>query len=305
MRQIYIPDDGKIFVQVDQSGAEALIVAYIAKAGKFRTLFENGVKPHVYVALRLFKHIWPKKMKEARLISSDFDIEELIALSIPELRQHPMWKAVDGIIKDSDNWSLQERYYYLAKQTCHSGNYGIGPSTFRMNILEKSGGKIVVSQDDAEHFLLTYNSLFPEITEWHRATERQVNQYKILYNLHGHPYQITQPQILDSHWKELYAWVPQSSVGEITNIAYTKMQSYIESNKRQWDLLSNCHDSYLLQCPIGEETECAKIAQEFMGQRFTSPADGTEFAMKSEAQAGFNWRPFSKDKNPDGLCELK
>ena len=313
MRQIYVPDPGKIFVQVDQSGAEALIVAYISRAGAFRQLFENGIKPHVYVALRLFKDVWKKKMKEARLITadSDLDMDEVIATPIHELKKHPLWRAIDGIIKDSDNWSLQERYYYLAKQTCHSGNYGIGPTTFRMNILEKSGGKIVVSHDDAEYFLLTYNSLFPEITEWHRAVEKQVNAHKILYNLHGHPYQVTQPMILDSAWKELYAWVPQSTVGEITNIAYAKLQQLIEQTGVAWDLLANTHDSYLLQCPIGEEAVAAAKMQEFMGHRFTSPVDGIEFQMKSEAAAGYNWAPSKKDKagnwtiNPLGLKEIK
>jgi len=27
--------------------------------------------------------------------------------------------------------------------------------------------------------------------------------------------------------------------------------------------------------------------------------------MRSEAQAGFNWSPAKKDKNPDGLKEIK
>lgn len=307
MREIYIPDEGKIFVQVDQSGAEALIVAYISEAGRFRQLFENNIKPHVYVALRLFKDVWPKKMYSQSLITSsdNFDIDAVINTPIPELKKNPLWKNIDAIIKDSDNWSLEERYYYLAKQTCHSGNYGITPPTFRMNVLEKSGGKIVISKEDAEFFITTYQSLFPEIFEWHECVRRQVEKHKILYNLHGHPYIITQPFILESAWKELYAWVPQSTVGEITNIAYSKLQRYIWDAGVDWDLLANTHDSYLVQCPIGEERKCALVMQEFMGQEFTSPVDGVKFRMKSEAQAGYNWAPAKKDKNIEGLKEIK
>lgn len=307
MREIYIPDDGKIFVQVDQSGAEALIVAYLAERGPFRELFENNIKPHVYVALRLFKDVWPRKMREQRILTADtpFDIDEVINTPIPQLTKHPFWKALDKTIKDSDNWSLQERYYYLAKQTCHSGNYGITPPTFRMNVLEKSGGKIVISKDDAEYFILTYQSLFPQIFMWHDKVKRQIEQTGMLYNLHGHPFTFTEPSVLDSKWKELYAWVPQSTVGEITNIAYVKLQAYIEWNKRDWDLLANTHDSYLLQCPIGEEQEAAKVMQGFMGQTFKAPSDGTEFTMRSEAQCGFNWSPAKKDKNLQGLKEIK
>jgi len=307
MREIYIPDDGKIFVQVDQSGAEALIVAYISQAGKFRTLFENNVKPHVYVALMLFKDIWPKKMRQHKLITADdkFDIDEIIRTPITELKKHPLWRNLDAVIKDSDNWALTERYYYLAKQTCHSGNYGITPPTFRMNVLEKSGGKIVISKDEAERFILTYQALFPEIFRWHDTLKRQVEQTKMLFNLHGHPYTITQPFILESQWKELYAWIPQSTVGEITNIAYAWLQEYIEQEKMDWDILANTHDSYLVQCPIGEELACSIKMKEFIEQEFTSPIDGVKFQMRSEAQAGFNWSPAKKDKNPDGLKEIK
>ena len=41
LRKLIIPDDGYKFVQVDQSGAEALVVAYLCKHGNFRDLFLN------------------------------------------------------------------------------------------------------------------------------------------------------------------------------------------------------------------------------------------------------------------------
>ena len=301
MRDVYIPDEGKIFVQTDQSGAEALIVAYLCEAGAFRQLFLHGVKPHVYVALHVFRDVWAKRMKEVQ----GFDIDTIIKTPIQALKSNPFWKDLDATIKDSDNWSLAERYYYLAKQTCHSSNYGIEPPTFRMNILEKSGGKIVITKEQSEHFLRTYHALFPEIQNWHGRVRSFALQHKMLYNLFNHPYTITSYRILDEHWKELYAWSPQSTVGMITNVAYAKMQSYIEENNLQWDLLTNCHDSYLIQCPIEEMQECAKKSKEFMEVPFTSPLDGTAFNMRSEVQAGMNWRPFHEKKNPLGLKEVK
>jgi hypothetical protein len=116
VRKIYIPDDGMMFVQVDQSGAEALIVAYCGVAGKYRDLFIHGVKPHTYLALRLFKHVWPHKMMENKLITnlSDFNIDEIINTPIAQLKNHPDWKNLAALIKDSDDWSLTERYYFLA-----------------------------------------------------------------------------------------------------------------------------------------------------------------------------------------------
>jgi DNA polymerase I-like protein with 3'-5' exonuclease and polymerase domains len=307
VRKIYVPDPGMVFVQVDQSGAEALIVAYCGVAGKYRTLFENNVKPHTYMALNLFKEVWPRKMMEHRLISSmdEFDIDEIINTAIADLKNHPHWKNLASLIKDSDDWSLTERYYYLAKQTEHSSNYDIQPPTFRMNILEKSGGKIVISKEDAERFLGVKHALFPEIKQsYHRYVQRCVTTSMCLYNLHGHPLQITDHTVEEKDWKEHYARIPQSTVGEITNVAFARMQSYIQEENKRWDLLANTHDSYMLQCPTGESQECATMASQFMEQEFTSPIDGVKFKMRSEAQVGRNWAP-AKAGNPEGLKTIK
>jgi hypothetical protein len=302
----------RIFVQTDQSGAEALIVAYLCSNGDFRQLFIHGVKPHVYVAMHVFLDVWKIKMREAGLLGDvKFDIDELVKASIKDLKTFPYWKALDSLIKDSDNWSLDQRYYYLAKQTCHSANYGITSEPFRMNILEKSGGKIVVSRADADHFLLTYHSLFPEIRDWHRRLRSQVEKTMIVYNLHGHPLTITWPEIPENKWKEIFAIPAQSTVGMITNIAFSRLQEYTEVNNLLWDNMINCHDSILSQCPIGQELELGKAQKQFIEQDFISPVDGAPFKMKSETQYGFNWAPFKKGKDgkPDvnkcGLRELK
>lgn len=314
MREIYVPDDGKILVQTDQSGADAVIVAYDCEPGDYRALFQNGVKPHVYVALQLFDYIWAKKMRENNLLGAEpFDIKEIIKTPIHKLKSLHYWKNLDLLIKDSDNWPVDQRFYYLAKQTCHSANYDIQANTFRMNILEKSGGKIVVSQDEAERFLLVYRALFPEIPERNRRVARQAQATRTLYNMFGHPYHISQYQFSENNLKEYYSWNPQSTVGQITNIAITDMQNFIEKNKLDWDILINCHDSMTTQCPINEMLDCAKMQKQFIEQEFTSTIDGVPFRMRSETMAGFNGAPRKEKEingvktiiNPMGLQEVK
>lgn len=303
MRAIYVPDKGKVFVQVDQSGAEALIVAYLCEAGNFRDLFIHGVKPHVFVGLHNFKQQW-KDYYNATGLSTVPNIDELCSLSIPQLKQHRDFREADKLIKSSDNWPSEKRYYYIAKMICHASNYGMRAGAFQLNVLEKSKGKIALSRKEAENYLTTYHTLFPEIHGWHRDVERQLTETRILYNLFGYPRQFYFPQVnpSDNLLKEAYAQCPQSTVGCITHIAYTSMYEYIEQERKLWDLLANTHDSYLLQCPIGEEVACKTKAQEFMNQDLVSPR-GEKFKMKSEAQWGFNWAPQST-KNPEGLREF-
>lgn len=191
--------------------------------------------------------------------------------------------------------------------TGNSANYGITAEPFRMNILEKSGGKIVVSKAEADRFLITYHSLFPEIRDWHRRLRSQVEMTNIVYNLHGHPLTITWHEIPEQKWKEVIAIPPQSTVGMITNIAFSKLSNEYP----QWDTLINGHDSVVSQCLIGEEVDLVKAQKNAIEQEFISPVDGVKFRMKSETQIGFNLAPFKrgKDGQPDinilGLREIK
>lgn len=193
--------------------------------------------------------------------------------------------------------------------THNSANYGIRGPTFQMNVLDKSGGKVALSKEDAERFLTVYRSLFPEIVEWNRQVLRQVEENGILYNLHGFPYYIT--DYLDSkrlamNEKEWISWVPQSTVGEITRIAFSDLQlDYIEPRKKKWDILADTHDSFMCQCPLYEVLECISTMQQYMNQEFTSPFDGVKFRMKSEANIGFNWAPEKPKKNELGLQSPK
>lgn len=295
----------RIFLQVDQSGAEALVVAYLCEPGDYRKLFIYGVKPHVYVALKLFKDVWTKKMKEHGGMIEDFNIDVIEQTPIPELKNNPFWYDLDKLIKASDNWSLKERYYYLAKQTCHSSNYGIEKNTFRMNILEKSGGKIVLPIEEADRFLMVYRGLFPEIPEWNRRVLKTVEKDQLLYNALGFPYQITDYvgdyKVLENNAKDYIAWGPQSTVGEITRRAFTQLQDWIESERAPVDILADTHDSYMAQAPLHMVKDVSNRMTEFMNQEMISPTDGVKFRMKSECNIGFNWSPYKPEKNELGL----
>lgn len=295
----------RVFLQTDQSGAEALIVAYDCEAKDYRQLFINNVKPHVFVALKLFKDIWPKKASEHRLGLTQADVELLCNTKIPELKLNPHWREIDKLIKDSDNWPISERYYYLAKQTCHSANYGIEWAMFQLNVLEKSGGKIVLTKEDSRFFLETYRGLFQEIPDRCRRVREQVDRVGILYNLHGHPLQITNYNITEATYKEYYAWGPQSTVGEITRIAASNLQAYIEQEKKPWDILQDNHDSLLTQGPLLDVKDRAAKMKEFFAKEMVSPVDGVKFRMKSETAVGFNWGPHKEEDNKLGLRELQ
>jgi hypothetical protein len=308
MREIWIADEGYTFVQVDQSGAEALIVAYLCRPAKYRSLFQNGVKPHTYLAMKLF---WKEWVAEG---FAEKDILTALATPIPELKNLPFWKALEKMIKDSDNWPSHKRYYHMSKKTIHARSYQMKAPTFRLSTLLESGGKIVLTLEKADAFLTGFDKEFPEIPEWHSKTYQTALTKKQLRNLFDFPLNITGFVDKDD-FKDLIAWVPQSTVACITRQAYIKLQGYIEHEKLDWHLMADTHDSYMCMVPDVEVKDAARIMKQFIEVELESPYDKTLFRMKSEAQAGKNWSP-RKEKynaktkeievtNPEGLQEVK
>ncbi len=295
LRRIYIPDEGKVLVQVDQSGAEALIVAHEAPAGIYRQLFYHGVKVHSWLALHLFRDYWMK--------NTPYDIIHLCALSIPDLANHPEWKKLAKIIKESDSWDAKRRFYFIAKMVVHASSYGMKGPTFQLNVLQKSQGSVVLTRKQADEFLQMCHDLFPEIRLWHNIIKEQLLANRTLRNLFGFP-RFFSGYLDDKLWKEAYAFIPQSTVGCISNIALCNLQSYIESARLDWDILNNCHDSYLAQVPIAEVVEAVRIMLSFMEQDLVSTS-GVKFRMRAEASTGMNWGKFHKENNPEGMDEYR
>ena len=242
-------------------------------------MFDHGVKSHVYVALRLFAEVWEARLGESIKPYTDVDVADLV--------QKPRWKELRDIIASSDTWSADKRYYFIAKMVCHASNYGMKAPTFRVNVLQKSKGAVNLTNKQATYFLETYHSLFPEIRKWHRDTIEKLKKERMLRNLFGYPRMFTQT-VEPSMFKEAYAFVPQSTVGTITNMAFTDLYHNERIIEMGADVIQNNHDSVLLQCKPEDAAEVCALACEALNREMISPY-GEKFSMRSEACVGNNW----------------
>jgi len=284
LRRLFIADEGKVLVQVDQSGAEAMVVGYLCVPGNFRTLFLENIKSHVFVALRLFPEIWAAELGRS--------VDEFCDAPITQLRSIKGWDELNKVIKASDDWSADRRYYFMAKMVCHASNYGMKFPTFRINILQKSRGAVALDAKEAKRFLSTYHKLFPEINQWHNETINTLKRTNMLKNLFGYPRTFT--GIIDeSMYKEAYAFVPQSTVGCITNLAFVELQNRQDLMDMGVDVVQNNHDSVLLQCPESIVPFVASEAMKHMNRKLVSPR-GEPFQMRSEALVGHNWKEMNE-----------
>lgn len=295
MRRIWIAEEGYSFIQKDQAGAEALIVAYLAPKGQYRDLFTYGIKPHTFVALKLFKDIWLKRFSDTSVV------EKALTCSIQELSILPGWKELNKFIQGSDKWKASERYYFIAKKVVHASNYGMRENTFILAVLEESGGMIVLTTKQATEYLNFYHLLFPEIRVWHMRLQESVKKHKILRNLFGFPRIITE-YVSEHDWKKLYAFPAQSTVGTISNMAVTACYNYCAERHLPWHIYTQTHDSYLVGVPDEQIAEAIPILSSFIELNLTAP-DGTKFKMQSSTEVGKNWAPAS-ETNPNGLKEI-
>lgn len=274
---------GWSIVQVDQAGAEALVVAYLTRPGRYRNLFLNGVKAHTYVALQLFLDKFRGEHPRERYWLVDPAV----------LRQYPEFKKLAELIKHS------KFEYDIGKRTGHSSNYRMGPNTFREQCLKESEGTLILDVEQARYFLDTYKQLFPEIVEWQNEIEAQIRSTRTLRNLFGFPRRFER-HITDGYIREAISWIPQSTVGCITHRAYREVYDRATSTGRVWRLFNNKHDSFAMLVP-DSDIECAAhcmsraLNQELVGR------DGEVFRMKSEVQVGKNWGKFDPKHNPLGM----
>lgn len=277
---------GRVFIQPDQAGAEALVVAMETSGGKFRRLFEIGIKPHSYLALQLFIERFRGEHPPERYRGIDPD--NLVKL--------PECKSILTTIKNSPD------EYFLGKKTCHANNYDQGVQTFRTSVLEETEGKIVLSFQEAKNFKGIWGDSFKEIIGWQAETIARGNKDHVLRNLFGYPRRFEQIPS-DSRNRQLLAFVPQSTVATITNLAYAEIWNRIKKEKLPWLLRNNKHDSLLLDVPESHESQAIAYAKQHMGRELVSTR-GEHYAMKVGISVGRNWDKYDETTNKEGLREL-
>lgn len=282
MRQLVIAGKGFKLIQVDQAGAEALIVAYLAPAGRYRDLFIHKVSPHVYFGLFAFPEVWKAEL--------GYDITYLHNYSIAEVKADPRWSEISRCIKATDNNPPARRYYYFQKQINHSSNYGIGEHKFALNLLEKSEGEVALPVAECARLLGIYHSLYPEIQKGFQAyVLQQLRSFKLLRNLFGYPRRFYGDIEDHSIQKDALSWIAQSTVGCITSLADASLQACIDTGEIDFmEIWQNNHDSLLVRVPETEVRRAIPIIQQAMNIEMVNHR-GEKFAMRSEASVGDNW----------------
>lgn len=181
-----------------------------------------------------------------------------------------------------------------------NSNYGMAWKTFLETVLKGTRGRVVLTAAEAKRFLAIYFEVFPEIKFFQIGLEEAVKNGVTIRNLFGHPVTFVRRFTTDLARTGI-SWIPQSTVGQCSNIAAVKLDEYIRANNKPWLINNIVHDSILAEAPADQVQELADVTAKCLTFTFQSPLDGWECTIGVEKQIGSNWGKHDETENPNGM----
>ena len=266
-RRIFIADPGYNLGYSDYMQGESNIVAHLSGDPKYIEAHRLG-DVHTYVT----RFVWPELPW-----TGDLAQDKKIA------KQNPPWDEAEG-----------HDYRFQCKRIQHGSNYGMSPYGI------SRVAQIPLAQ--AKQAYERYMGEFDRIPAWQAHVKQLIMEHRPLVNPLGRPAQlIGRPWDEHTH-KQGLAFLPQSCLADINDIALWQVWYYLEEQGVQ--LLAQVHDALLHQYPEGRldlERELLKC--------MSIPVPVTDIGgvtrimtIGVESAIGKNWGHKSKD-NPNGIDE--
>ena len=160
----------------------------------------------------------------------------------------------------------------IAKRVVHASNYGMGPRTFA-----KTAG---ISEPEAKRLLNQYFATYPRIRQWHMEIRSMVQKTRCLKTPFG------RKRVFFNRWgesvfKEALAFIPQSTVADITN------QGLLACYKVGLDVRMQVHDCVVVQCreeDLGATAACMRSCMSIPVE-----INGKILIIPVEVKAGKSW----------------
>jgi len=265
LRQMFIPDEGKVFIARDYKQGETWFVAYLARCEALIELLNDGSRDiHKETAARMYNILVDQVTYEQR---------------------------------------------YLAKRTGHGSNYGLtGDKLSHMIEEDAATTGVRATPREAQGLIDRYFLLYPEIrTNFWKDVERAIQKNRRLETPLGRVRYFYDDMRSESARERLlrdaYSWIPQSSLGDLGNIATRRVYEEIELARPDLgaEYVLSVHDSVMMQCNVGHELEVAAMMEECM--RIPVTIHGRTFCVPSDCQIGWNWNKRHPEMNPRGLVD--
>ncbi len=194
IKNLFVPDPGYVYIDVDLEQADAQVVAWESECQRLKDIFKDPTKDfHSENAFGFYEGIKGEK--------------------VGKYLTHP----AEGI----DMWKAEDQWRKPLKAGAHATNYRTTAPTLAQTL--------ECSVAEAQDFIDTWFILNPEIKDWHKRTEEEVYGRGYVENKFGFRRRFL-GRIDQNTLNEAQAWVPQSTVGNVINKGWVNIEKQINGN---------------------------------------------------------------------------
>ena len=175
----------------------------------------------------------------------------------------------------------------LGKMTRHACNYSMGWKRFMDNVNAKSlETGVYIDAKMAKHLVSKYRQIHPYLESWWRSIEQQLYATRTLHTLLGRPRKFFNR--ISAVLPEAIAYVPQSTVGDLVNIALLRIYKDEELRDYGLEMLLQVHDAIGGQVDDKWVLPAMRRYQELSAIPLQNP-NGEEFVIPLDISVGTSW----------------
>lgn len=209
IRELFIPDQGKTFFDIDLDRADMQIVGWESGDENLKLALKKGIDLHCMSAAEIFG-------------IRGIPVDELIE-SHPNYLEHRA--------------KIGKQNRDKTKNGGHACDYGVG--------VPKLAQTLGITRHEAEAFRARWFNLFPGIRAWQVRVEQQVLTYGFLEN----PFGARLYNFGRFNLPEFLGWLPQSTVAGVINRGLVAIDHAHQQGETTIELLIQVHDSLAGQFP--------------------------------------------------------
>lgn len=183
---------------------------------------------------------------------------------------------------DSSNPELKVKRN-LAKTIKHAGNYGTGPNKMQKVLLKND---YYFEQSECKLFLYNIRNARPMVELWKRGVEQQLQTNRTLITPLGRK-RVFYGRMGPDLFRAGYAFVPQSTVGELVCMAIRDIYQKLEVEQGVAQILLNVHDEVVVQCKPEDVMRVAKGIKSCMEREII--VNGRPLLIPCDFKQGLNW----------------
>lgn len=183
----------------------------------------------------------------------------------------------------------------IGKMLRHAKNYSAGPG-----VIAKA---LEIKMAEAKKLSAMYDGINPLLHNWHMKIQNELNATRTLVTPMGRKRRFLD-RWGDDLFRSAYAFVPQSTVGDLLNLSMTSLYEDAEAQKHM-DIIMQLHDAIYIQ--VDNNPSAIKYGMGKLSEHMLRDVEvaGDIMVIDIDFSIGANWGQMDDARLVDGVVEIK